>query len=69
MKRTTLTLAALALLPALAESAEPMPLEEDFLEYLSQFESESDNWTWFADEEAPEDKEEKPVKQVEDVKK
>jgi regulator of RNase E activity RraB len=72
-----LTLAALALLTTMAESAEPAPLDEDFLEYLSEFESESDNWTLFVDEEATDDQDDadkdekpaKPVKPVKDVKK
>jgi hypothetical protein len=34
-----------------AIAADPLPLDDEFLDYLSQFESKSDDWTLFADEE------------------
>jgi len=65
VKRTVLSLAALALLPAVANGAEPPPLDEEFLDYLSEYEGQADNWTWFADDEAAKDaakhKEDKPA--------
>jgi hypothetical protein len=48
--RTVLTLAALTLLPGVVAAAEPPSLDEEFLEYLAQFEGQADNWTWFADD-------------------
>ena len=56
-----------ALLPALANGAEPPPLDEDFLEYLAEFEGQTDNWTWFADD-AADSKDEKPATPAQRVK-
>ena len=38
---------ALGALPALTRAAEPDVLEEDFLEYLTEFDDEKDDWSWF----------------------
>lgn len=59
MKAVFASVAALALLPAVGESAEPPP-DEEFLEYLAEFEAVSDDWTWFADDEAATSKDVKP---------
>lgn len=48
MKSTVLALAALGLLPIAGHAAEPAALDEGFLEYLAEFESDAENWTWFA---------------------
>ena len=46
---------ALVLLPGIAASAEPVPLDEEFLEYLANVEDQADDWTWFdADEDSTE---------------
>ena len=50
-----------------AAAAEPPPVDEEFLEYLAEFEGQSDNWTWFADDDA--DKEDKTAVPVKEVKK
>jgi hypothetical protein len=47
---------ALAGIPQVAHSAEPIPapltapLDDAFADYLAEFEDQSDNWTWFADD-------------------
>ena len=33
--------------PILAAAAEPEVLDEDFLEYLAEFDNEEDDWSWF----------------------
>lgn len=38
--------ATLLLVPALALGAEPEPLDEEFLEFLAEFD-EDDDWAWF----------------------
>lgn len=54
MKSVAAMLTVLGLLPAGGNAAEPAPLDEEFLEYLAEFETGSDDWTWFATQE-PED--------------
>lgn len=70
--------AVLTLLPALAQSAEPPALDEEFLEYLSEYEGQTENWTWFADDgaakdpaknQAKEDRPAAPAQPVKEVKK
>ncbi len=39
---------ALVMVPALALSADPEPLDEAFLDYLAELEDDDDDWTWFA---------------------
>ncbi len=39
--------AALGALPVLTRAAEPDVLEEAFLEYLTEFDDEKDDWSWF----------------------
>ena len=56
MKSAAAMLAALSLLPAGGNAAEPAPLDEEFLEYLAEFETGSDDWTWFATQEPEDDK-------------
>jgi hypothetical protein len=51
----------LLLIPALAVSAEPEPLDEAFLDYLAELEDEDDDWTWFAQDDDDEDAAKKPV--------
>ncbi len=46
-----LALLAQTLLASTALAADPPPLDDDFLDYLSEFEGKSDDWTWFADDE------------------
>lgn len=46
-RRDSLGAAVAVLLPALALSAEAEALDEEFLEYLAEFE-EDDDWNWFA---------------------
>lgn len=48
-----LAMGAAGLLTRPAQAAEPEPLDEEFLEYLSQLEGEQDDWTLF---EAEDDK-------------
>lgn len=48
MKSAIVALAALGLLPIGGYAAEPAALDEEFLEYLAEFESDAENWTWFA---------------------
>jgi hypothetical protein len=69
---------ALTLLPAFARSAEPPALDEEFLEYLSEYEGPAENWTWFADDgtakdpaknQAKEDRPAAPAQPVKEVKK
>jgi hypothetical protein len=43
-------------LPALAHAAEPEVLDEDFLEYLAEFDDEEDDWSWFDGEEKASDR-------------
>jgi len=71
VKPVIVTIAALALLPGLAAAAEPPPLDEEFLDYLAEFEGQSDNWTWFADDDKTPAKENKapPAKPATEVKK
>ena len=52
---------ALLVIPALAVSAEPEPLDEAFLDYLAELEDEDDDWTWFAQDDDDEDAAKKPV--------
>lgn len=40
--------AALGLLARLGHAAESAPPDADFLEYLAEFDTGDDNWTWFA---------------------
>ena len=47
-----LLLGAASVLTHPAQAAEPEPLDEDFLDYLSQLEGEDDDWTLFDSEEA-----------------
>jgi hypothetical protein len=75
VKRVALSVAALALLPVFADSAEPAPpLDEEFLDYLSDYEGQSDNWTWFANTDAAKQqdkdksKESKPAAPAQPVK-
>jgi hypothetical protein len=43
--------AGASLLATQSRAAEPVPLDEEFLEYLAQLEGDEDDWTWFeADE-------------------
>jgi len=71
---STVGIVALALLPAVVESAEPPPLDEEFLEYLSEYEGQAENWTWFADDSAAKDpaknqaKEDRPAAPAQPVK-
>ena len=54
-------LAAGAGLAALtAQAAEPEPLDEEFLDYLSQLEGDEDDWTLFDSEEAKPQADAKP---------
>ena len=71
MRRLFITVTAFALLPGITECAEPPPLDEEFLDYLAEFEGQSDNWTWFADDDKTPAKEDKtpPAKRTTDVKK
>ena len=41
------TLIAMIAVPILAAAAEPEVLDEDFLEYLAEFDNEEDDWSWF----------------------
>jgi hypothetical protein len=41
---------AIAMLPAWLKAAEPEALDEEFLEYLAEFEDEDDIWAWLAQE-------------------
>lgn len=43
-----LALAVAGLLAAVAQAAEPEPLDEEFLEYLAEFAQADADWTWFA---------------------
>jgi len=71
-------IAALALLPTIVKSAEPPALDEEFLEYLSEYEGQTENWTWFTDDgaakaptkdQAKEDRPATPAQPVKEVKK
>ena len=45
---TELSTALIAIvMPILAAAAEPEVLDEDFLEYLAEFDNEEDDWSWF----------------------
>jgi hypothetical protein len=46
-------LIALAALPSVVRAADPEVLDEDFLDYLAEFENEDDNWSWFDAEAKP----------------
>lgn len=46
--------AALLLLPALASGAEAEALDEEFLEFLAEFD-EDDDWAWFTQDEQDKD--------------
>lgn len=48
MKGAVVVLAASGLLAVAGHAAEPAALDEEFLEYLAEFESDAENWTWFA---------------------
>ena len=50
MTRAALAIAVAGLCAGAALAVEPEPLDEEFLEYLAEFEDSSDNWTWFADD-------------------
>jgi hypothetical protein len=50
------------LLACVADAAEPEPLDEEFLEYLAEFEDNTDNWTWFASDDEKEAAPKSPVK-------
>lgn len=50
MTRAALAIAVAGLCAGAALAAEPEPLDEEFLEYLAEFEDGSDNWTLFADD-------------------
>jgi hypothetical protein len=52
----SLALIALVASPALAHAAEPEVLDEDFLEYLAEFDDEEDDWSWFDGEEKASDR-------------
>ena len=41
--------AGAATLPRLASAEHEAALDAEFLEYLSTFEGDQENWTWFAD--------------------
>ena len=70
-RRDRLGAAAVLLLPALAVSAEAEALDEEFLEFLAEFEKD-DDWSWFAqdDEAAAKEKKQaaKPAPAEEKVK-
>jgi hypothetical protein len=38
---------ALGVLPIVARAAEQEALDEDFLEYLAEFDDKDDDWSWF----------------------
>jgi hypothetical protein len=52
----------IALLPAWLKAAEPEALDEEFLEYLAEFEDEDDIWAWLAQDD--DEKAAKPVPAV-----
>jgi hypothetical protein len=47
-----LMLGAASLATSAAQAGEPQPLDEEFLDYLSQLEGDDDDWTLFDGEEA-----------------
>lgn len=48
MKSAVIALAASGLWAIAGHATEPAALDEEFLEYLAEFESDAENWTWFA---------------------
>lgn len=57
----------MGLLAGVADAAEPEPLDEEFLEYLAEFEDTADDWIWFASDDEKEDAPRPPVKHEEKV--
>lgn len=50
MRKAAVLCAALGSLAAPCHATEPAPPNEDFLEYLAEFDT-GDDWTWFAAQE------------------
>jgi hypothetical protein len=47
VRRAMFGLLALGALPMVAKSADAEQLDEEFLEYLAEFEDSDDDWSWF----------------------
>jgi hypothetical protein len=46
-------LVALGTMPAFVRAADAEVLDEDFLDYLAEFEDEDDDWSWFDGDDKP----------------
>ena len=53
-------LIALAAMPVIVRAADTDVLDEDFLDYLAEFEDEDDDWSWFDGEDKPSSSERSP---------